>query len=170
MTGHFSYRVYESDHSQSIAPTTFRTGPRPAKERGFFGFAVLVLVVVAVIGTAGFAGQRMLDAELARSPRLANGGGPAATPNPSPFAMSLVAPATPDPTPAAPTSVTATPVQATTVAATPESSASRLRRKLQHRRPTAPNAPAPGVSSGLPSERGAVASPNAPADPPPNPF
>lgn len=167
MTGHFSYRVYNSDHSQSIAPTTFRTAPRE-KERGLFGFVLLTLTVVALIGGAGFAGQRMLDAELAQSPRLAQaqGGAPAA-----PFAMSLAAPATSPTTATAVTPASVAPLAPASppaVAAAPDSPASRFRRKLQHRRASPPPPPI-GSAGGLPSERGAVATPS-PSDPPPNPF
>jgi hypothetical protein len=160
MTGHFSYRVYNSDHSQSIAPTSFRTAPRK-KERGLFGFVVLTLIVVGLIGGAGFAGQRMLDAELAGSPRLAQGGAPGAPA--APFAMSLTAPTVSPPAPAV-----VTPVSAPTAAAAAESPPSRLRRKVQHRRPAAP--PSSASSGALPSERGAVPSPTPPSEPPPNPF
>lgn len=186
----FSYRVYNgADHSQSVAPVAFRTrkGVEPGKGgSGFFGVGLIVVTVVALIGGASFAAQRLLDAELGQSPRLAQAG--AAAPAGPSFANSfgastappvttttgaIVLPTAPDKsvTPEASAPPAPPPVVATHASAVPraavaaaDSAASKFRKKLQQRRPT----PAGSAPSGpLPSERGGLP---ATAEPPPNPF
>ena len=195
MTGQSSYRVYAADHSQSIAPTTLRRGEVTPKDGGLFGFGVLVVTVVVFISGASFAGQKLYDTQLAKSPRLAQARANEAAPPggrgtaPSPFAMSLGAAGAPTtPTPPSPTArealeapqppasvPTPAPVAGPVLRArVAGSDASRLRRTVQPRRvsvagvtsvSSAPVAPASGA---LPSERGALAAAAEPV--PPNPF
>lgn len=90
-----SYRVYSPADLKSIAPATLRTGSGPQKH-GFFGFGMVMMVIVVFIGGATFAAQHYVDVKLAEkaaakadSAAAAGAAGPA---TPSPFAMALSAP------------------------------------------------------------------------------